>query len=116
MLWFNSINALETGIPQQANTLLINMIKDLEETREIYHGYSYVRTMRNILIGKKDAAIAPFFQNKPYYGQFKDLKLDVLEQMLECLLETNQISVIHTEHGKLYCTHEYHEYMCRKNR
>lgn len=114
MLWLNSINAIETGKPQRANELLIGMIKELEETREIYHGYSYVRTMRNILIGKKDAAIAPYFQNKPYYGQFKELKLEVLEQMLDTLVSTNQIDVLLTEHGKLYCTHEYHEYLCKR--
>ena len=114
MLWFNSISALETGQPQRANELIIGMIKDLEDTRDIYHGYSYVRTMRNILIGKKDAAIAPFFEGKPYYGQFKDLTLELLEQIMDVLVETKQIEVVLTEHGKLYCTHEYHEYLCKK--
>lgn len=116
MLWFNSISAKETGAPQRANELLIGMVKDLEKTREIYHGYSYVRTMRNILIGKEDAAIAPAFKSKPYYGQFEGMTLEVLEQMMDTLVETNQLDVIHTEHGKLYCSHEYHEYLCKKNR
>ena len=114
MLWFNSKGAIETGVPQRANELLVQMIKDLEDTREIYQGYSYVRTMRNILTGNKQAAIAPHFRDKPYYGQFKNLKLEVLEQMLDSLVTTNQIDVLLTEHGKLYCTHDYHEYMCKK--
>lgn len=116
MLWFNSISAKKTGVPQSANELLIGMVKDLEETREKYHGYSYVRTMRNILIGKEDAAIAPEFKGLPYYGQFEELTLEALEQMIDVLVETNQLEVVHTEHGKLYCTKEYHDYLCRKNR
>ena len=43
--------------------MIIKMIKDLEDTRDKYNGYAYVRTMRNILVGKKDAAIAPYFKN-----------------------------------------------------
>lgn len=62
MLSFNTIEAIKNGVPQRVNELLIAMVKDLEDTREIYHGYSYVRTMRNILIGKEDAAIAPNFK------------------------------------------------------
>lgn len=114
MLWFNSKSAIETGQPQRANELIIQMIKDLEDTRDIYKGYSYVRTMRNILIGNRQAAIAPYFRDKPYYGQFKNLKLEILEQMLDALVQTNQIDILLTEHGKLYCTHDYHEEMCKK--
>ena len=54
---------------QIASDVLIKMVKDLEDTREIYHGYSYVRTMRNILTGKRSATIAPWFQGKEYYGR-----------------------------------------------
>lgn len=114
MLWFNSKSAIETGVPQRANELIIQMIKDLENTSDIYNGYSYVRTMRNILVGKKHAAIAPYFRDKPYYGQFRSLKLETLEQMLDTLVHTNQIDVLLTEHGKLYCTHDYHAEMCKK--
>ena len=94
--------------------MLLKMIRDLEDTRDTYNGYSYVRTMRNILIGKKDAAIAPFVQNKPYYGLFPQLTLEQLEKIMDMLVNTNQIDVILTKHGKLYCTHEYHEHLCEK--
>lgn len=114
MLWLKSKKAKETGIPQRANELLIGMVKDLENTRDVYKGYSYVRTMRNILIGKEDAAIAPFFDMKPYYGQFYELSLEELEQMMDVLVKTNQLRVFVTEHGKLYCTQEYYEYLCMK--
>lgn len=30
------------------------------------------------------------------------------------MVQTNQIDVLLTQHGKLYCTHEYHEYICKK--
>ena len=55
---------------QSINDLLVKMIRDLEETRWKYRGYSYVRTMRNILTGNKNAVIAPNFKGKPYYGLF----------------------------------------------
>jgi len=113
MLWFNSKSALKTGVPQKADGLLISMVKDLEDTREIYHGYSYVRTMRNILIGKDDAAIASFFRDKPYYGQFEELKLEALEHMMDAMTVSGQLCIIYTEHGKLYCTQEYHDKLCK---
>lgn len=114
MLSFNTMEAIKSGVPQRVNELLIGMVKDLEDTREVYHGYSYVRTMRNILIGKEDAAIAPVFKDKPYYGQYKEMTLEVLEMMMDVLVETDQLDIIYTDHGKLYCTHEYHEYLCKK--
>ena len=116
MLSSNTIKAIKSGVPQSVNELLIAMVKDLEDTRELYHGYSYVRTMRNILIGKEDAVIAPNFKKKPYYGRYKEMTLEVLELIMDVLVEANQLDVIYTEHGKLYCTHEYHEYLCKKNR
>lgn len=88
--------------------MFITMIKDLEDTREKYKGYSYVRTMRNILVGKKDAAIAPYFKEKPYYGIYPNLKLEDLEQIMDAFVRANLIDVIHTNHGKLYCTHDYY--------
>ena len=87
--------------------LMISMIKDLEDTRDIYGGYAYVRTMRNILIGKEDAAIAPFFKGKQYYGIVKDLKLEDVQIIMDRLEEANEIDVVFTNHGKLYCTHAY---------
>ncbi len=106
MLWFDSIEAHRTGKPQQGRNLLIRLVKDLEDTRSEYKGYSYVRTIRNILIGKEDAAIAPFFKGKPYYGQFETLTLERVEQMMDSLVSSYQLDVIRTEHGKLYCTRE----------
>ena len=94
--------------------MLIAMIKDLEETREIHGGYSYVRTMRNILVGKEDAAIAPYFKGKPYYGIAPTMKLEELENIMDSFVKANLIDVLHTKHGKLYCTHEYHEDYCKK--
>ena len=92
----------------QINELLLRMVKDLEDTREMYCGYSYVRTMRNILVGKDGAAIAPFFKGKPYYGIYDTLELAAVEKMLDGLVSRNQLSVIYTGRGKLYCTNEYY--------
>lgn len=94
--------------------MFVSMIKDLENTRESYGGYSYVRTMRNILTGNKDATIAPFFKDKPYYGIFPYLKLSVLEEVLDSLVREKQIEVMITERGKLYCSHEYYEFLNKK--
>lgn len=99
---------------QKVYDLLVVMIKDLENTRHKYHGYSYVRTMRNILVGKKEAAIAPYFVDKPYYGKLEWIRLEDLEHMLDTMVSLHQIDVLYTEHGKLYCTHEYHVDMCKK--
>lgn len=88
--------------------LIIQMVKDLEKTRDDYRGYSYVRTMRNILVGKEDAAVAPLFKEKPYYGLVDHMKLDELEGLLDKLVIDDKLDVIYTDHGKLYCTHEYY--------
>ena len=92
----------------------IQLVKDLEDTRDQYHGYAYVRTLRNIIVGKKDAAIAPLFQGKPYYGCVPYLTLQETEKIFDALVQINQLELILTEHGKLYCTPEYHEYLCQK--
>ncbi len=73
---------------EKVNGLLIRLVKDLEDTRSEYRGFSYVRTIRNILIGKEDAAIAPFFEGKPYYGIFETLTLEQVEQMMDSLVVT----------------------------
>ena len=91
----------------QLEELLMRMVKDLEDTREIYCGYSYVRTMRNILVGKEDAVIAPFFKGKPYYGIFETLELVAVEKLMDRLVSRNQLSIIYTARGKLYCTNYY---------
>lgn len=114
MLSFNTIMEMVTKEPDKGDKLLISMVKDLENTRENFFGYSYVRTMRNILIGKEDAAIAPLFKDKEYFGCFYELKLDVLEEMMDELVKKNKLDAIYTEHGKLYCSHEYHESYCKK--
>lgn len=90
------------------------MVRDLEESQERYNGYAYIRTMRNILVGKKDACIAPYFIEKQYYGLVSKLKLEELENIMDRLVVNGELDVIYTEHGKLFCTHEYHEEMCKK--
>jgi len=96
------------------SVLLIKMVRDLEETREKFSGYAYVRTIRNILVGKEDAIIAPHFHEQTYYGMLDYLTLEETEGLMESLVKTNQLAYIFTEHGKLYCTLEYHENMCKK--
>ena len=71
----------------ELESLLVQMVKDLEETAWKFHGYAYPRTIRNILIGKEDAEIAPNFKGKPYHGiASKDLKIvdasDILDGMV----------------------------------
>ncbi len=89
--------------------MIIKMVKDLEDTREYYRGYAYVRTMRNILIGKESAAIAPLFSDKPYYGQYYSLTLEQVERMMDSLVRSDRLRIIYTDRGKLYCTPEYYE-------
>lgn len=116
MISFTTKNAKATGVPQPIGEMVIQMVKDLEMTREKYHGYAYVRTMRNILVGKEDAAIAPHFKDKAYYGIYDYLELEEVEKLLDAFVSANSLSVIFTEHGKLYCTHEYHDDVCRRNK
>ena len=94
--------------------LFVQMVKDLENTRFKYHGYSYVRTMRNILIANQNAVIAVHFQDKPYYGIFSWLSLGEVEAMMDRVVSTGQLEIVWTDHGKLYCTPDYHNYLCRK--
>lgn len=91
------------------NELIVKMVKDLERTRKFYCGYAYVRTMRNILVGKEGAVIAPYFKNEPYYGQYYRLSLEEVEMMMDQLVRTGRLRVIRTSRGKLYCTPEYYE-------
>ena len=73
--------------------------------------------MRNILVGKKDAVIAPFFTKKSYYGIYDKLSLNQLEQVMDGLVKDGLLEVIYTNHGKLYCTYDYYYdkfyYKCR---
>ena len=80
------------------------MLFRFEDTRGKYWGFSYVRTMRNILVGKETAVIAPFFKGKPYYGIFETLQLSSLEMMMDSLVRSGELDVIYTDRGKLYCT------------
>ena len=93
--------------------LLIEMVKDLEKTRHDYGGYAYVRTMRNILVGKKDAIVAPYFIGKSYYGIVSNMKLEELEGIMDKLVKDNLLDIVYTDHGKLYCTHEYYIQLSR---
>ena len=86
------------------NELFVKMVRDLERTRASYGGYAYVRTMRNILVGKTNAAIAPFFKDEPYYGQYYKLSLDQVEDMADELVAANRLKIIYTARGKLYST------------
>ncbi len=86
---------------------LLGIVKDLENTRQIYHGYAYPRTIRNILVGKQNAVIAPFFTKKRYYGLFARLSLDAVSQAMDKLVSLNKITCIYTDRGKLYCTWDY---------
>ena len=95
--------------------LLLRMVKDLEDTRDIYYGYSYVRTIRNILVGKDGAVIAPFFKGKTYYGVCDTLELATVEKILDGLVSQNQLSVIYIRRGKLYCTNDYYASTARKS-
>ena len=94
--------------------LLFTVVNDLERTRDVINGYSYVRTIRNILIGKSDAAIAPNFSGKKYYGLISDLTLEETETMMDNMVKSKMLSCIYTSHGKLYCTPDYHDDICRR--
>lgn len=114
MIMMNTKKAIATGSPERIDEYIFQMVRDLENTRWKYHGYSYVRTMRNILIGKSDAAIAPLFSNKEYYGIYEELTLNQLESIMDIFVETGQLECVFTEHGKLYCTKQYYDSYCAK--
>lgn len=102
-------------IDRRISNLIIDIVKDLENTRDIFYGYSYVMTMRNILIGKEDAIIAPNFKEKYYYGVIDKLTLHELEELMDELVKENLLCVIYSKKGKkLYCTHEYYKELCEK--
>jgi hypothetical protein len=101
---------------KQVRKLLIGIINDLENTQDYICGYSYCRTIRNILVGNPKAVIASNFTDKQYYGIAEHLSLKETEGMLECLVKSNQVTYIFTEHGKMYCTFDYYKSRCqRKN-
>lgn len=94
-------------------SLLVSMVRDLEVTRDKYNGYSYVTTIRNILVGKESACIAPFFVGKPYYGLYARLSKDETRLMMDRLISEGKLDYIISGKGKkLYCTHEYYEELC----
>ena len=97
--------------------LIISLVRDLESTRYKYAGYAYVTTIRNILTGNGRAIIAPNFIMKPYYGIYKKLSKAQTFEMLDALVKKGLLDYIISDKGKkLYCTHEYHDWMCRKQR
>ena len=96
-------------------SILVSMVKDLEDTRHKYCGYAYRRTIRNILIGNKDAAIAPHFKDKPYYGIARYLSLDSVDIIMDYLVEKRLLCVLYKDRGKLYCTPAYHRDACMRH-
>ena len=90
-------------------SLLLDLVKDLEKTRYKYDGYAYARTIRNILTGNKDSSVADHFKDKYYYGVLNQLSLKDAEDLMDDMLKLNVLDCIFTEHGKLYCTHEYYQ-------
>lgn len=94
--------------------LLQEIISDLENTQEYVSGYSYCRTIRNILTGNPKAVIASNFTNKQYYGIVEHLSLKETEEMLDYLVKSNRITYIFTERGKMYCTFDYYQSKCRR--
>ena len=114
MLWVNCDGSCISGVPENFESLLIQMVKDLEDTRYKYFGYSYRRTMRNILTGNISAVIAPNFMSKEYFGIVSYLTLDNCTKIMETLVKKGKIAYVDTEHGRLYCTKDYHDHICRK--
>ena len=96
-------------MPDELQEYLLNIVNDLEKTRDIYNGYSYARTIRNILVGKETAIIAPFFDDKEYYGYLDYISIKSVEQMLENLVKEKRLYFIYTDRGKLFCTKEFYE-------
>jgi uncharacterized protein YpbB len=97
---------------KRVSKLLIEIINDLENTQHYIHGYSYCRTIRNILTGNPKAIIASNFMNKQYYGILNRLSLQETEKLLDYLVKDNQITYIFTNRGKMYCTFDYYERRC----
>jgi hypothetical protein len=93
---------------QYIEHLLVSMVRDLEETRYWCHGYAYCKTLRNILVGKENAVIAPHFNGKPYHGILSYLTLNEVGEMMDRLVRKHLLDVIYTNHGKLYCTPDYY--------
>ena len=104
MINFNTGN----GKMQCEEQLLVRMVRDLEKTKYRFHGYAYRRTLRNILIGKEDAAIAPYFKGKAYHGIYAYLTLEAVTLKMDALVRRHLLDVIYTDHGKLYCTPEHY--------
>jgi len=108
------MNGNNKALVELEESLLVSIVKDLENTRDKYSGYAYIRTIRNILVGKEDAIIAPHFKECIYYGIYGGLRLDEVEDKMNRLVIKGKLNIIYTEHGKLYCTHEYYKEQKRK--
>jgi uncharacterized protein YpbB len=93
----------------RVSKLLLEIINDLENTQDYIRGYSYCRTIRNILVGNPKAVIASNFTDKQYYGIVEHLSLKETEGMLDCLVKSNHITYMFTERGKMYCTFDYYK-------
>jgi hypothetical protein len=93
----------------QISEFLIGIINDLEDTQEYVSGYSYCRTVRNILVGNPKSVIASNFTNKQYYGIIGSLSLKETEELLDYLVKLNQITYMFTKRGKMYCTFDYYK-------
>jgi hypothetical protein len=93
----------------RVSKLLLEIINDLENTQDYIRGYSYCRTIRNILVGNPKAVIASNFTDKQYYGIVEHLSLKETEGMLDCLVKSIHITYMFTERGKMYCTFDYYK-------
>jgi uncharacterized protein YpbB len=100
-------------VDKRISRLLIRIINDLENTQDYICGYSYCRTIRNILVGNPKAVIASNFTDKQYYGIIDHLSLRETEIMLDYLVKSNQVTCTFTEHGKMYCTFDYYRSKCK---
>lgn len=58
-------------------------------------------TIRNILVGKESAYIAPFFVTKPYYGMFARLSKDETRRMMDNLISAGELDYLREFGGNI---------------
>ena len=73
------------------NSILIDVVKDIEEKCRTVHCYAYPKTIRSILTAAEKSPIAPHFSDKYYYGKFSYLSLGKLEETLLMLCNENKL-------------------------
>ena len=94
--------------------ILVALVKDLEDTRDIYHGYAYIKTIKNILIGNNKSIIAPCFQEKSYYGICRSATRKDIKNLMDNLVEKGKLYADYRDKKVLYCTEEYLAELCKK--